>query len=419
MSRESLVNKTVAPGTPADTRNAGETTGPANRRDCSPAERPVPNPDEDIVITPQNGRGSILTHNEIMLRLLQKIEQIAATDVSVLLLGETGVGKELLAKHLHKHSGRSGAFVCVHPASMTETLFESAFFGHEKGSFTGATSKKIGYFELANHGTLFIDEVGEMPLSMQTKFLRVLQERSFARVGGVREIHSDFRLIAATNRDLEKEVAAGTFRQDLYYRLSVVPVQVPPLRVRGGDAVLLAQAFLADFARKYRTTNVTLSRSDLMEIAAYPWPGNVRELKNVIERAVILHPSGPLELSLHQADGGAAVGTNREVATPLTVATLAADWPSLQDLERRYIELVLQQTNGRVCGENGAEAILGIGRSTLYNKIRKFGFKVLRHKRPRGQPSGEEECLRELGGYGLPGSLPLQGKNGTHSVPFP
>jgi len=322
--------------------------------------------------------GSLITKNNTMLQLLQNIEQIAITDAPVLIFGETGVGKELFAKQLHKNSGRKGPFVSVHPASMTETLFESAFFGHEKGAFTGATSQKIGFFELANHGTLFIDEVGEMPLSMQIKFLRVLQERSFIRVGGLREIHSDFRLVAATNRDLGKEVTAGTFRQDLYYRLSVVPVHVPPLRMRGGDAMLLAQHFLSNFVRKYKRRDVSFSRADLLKIATYPWPGNVRELENVIERAVILVGDGPLELSLY-GPSISEMETKALEGKAEPVPQIIEDWPPISELERRYIKLVLEQTGGRIYGDKGAEAILGIGRSTLYAKIRQYGFKVRRH----------------------------------------
>jgi len=342
------------------------------------AESDLPSGGGDLVIMPQVDPGSLLTQNRAMLQLLQKLEQIATTDAPALIFGETGVGKELLAKQLHKNSGRKGPFVSVHPASMTENLFESAFFGHEKGSFTGATSQKIGFFELANHGTLFIDEVGEMPLSMQIKFLRVLQERAFIRVGGLREIHSDFRLVTATNRDLEKEVAAGTFRQDLYYRLSVVPIHVPPLRMRGGDSMHLAQHFLSTFVRKYQRRNVSLSRTDLLKIATYPWPGNVRELENVIERAVILVGDGPLELSLH-APNTSEMEVKGQEGESTPTEQIIADWPPLSELERRYIKLVLEQTGGRIYGDNGAEAILGIGRSTLYAKIRQYGFKARRH----------------------------------------
>jgi len=332
----------------------------------------------DLVILPHGEPDALVTRDGSMRQLLRRLGQSAATGAPVLIMGETGVGKELLARQIHKLSGRKGPFVSVHPASMTETLFESAFFGHEKGAFTGATSQKIGFFELADKGTLFIDEVGEMPLSMQTKFLRVLQEHTFIRVGGLREIRSDFRLVTATNRDLEKEVAAGDFRQDLYYRLSVVPLLVPPLRTRGGDAVVLAQHFLSLFTRKYQRRNVTFSRDDLARIAAYPWPGNVRELENVIERAVILAGEGPLELSL-TVPGVREPGPKPcPEAPPQEGQDLLADRPTLEELERRYIKRILEQTNGRIRGEGGAEAILGIGRSTLYAKIRRYGIKSRR-----------------------------------------
>jgi transcriptional regulator with GAF, ATPase, and Fis domain len=329
----------------------------------------------NIVISPHANQDEFITNNETMLQLLLKLKQATATDVSIHIFGETGVGKELLARFIHRHSGRRGPFVCVHPASMTESLFESAFFGHEKGSFTGATSQKIGFFELANEGTLFIDEVGEMPLSIQAKFLRVLQERTFIRVGGLREIRSSFRLVTATNRDLEQEVAEGRFRMDLYYRISVVPVHVPPLRMRGDDSLLLAQVFLDNLARKHQRGPVALSEANRRLIAAYPWPGNVRELENVIERAVILYNGGNLELSLQWPEGPA---TRPSESDPAPSTDLVADWPTLEEIERRYIKMVLDRTNGQIDGNEGAAALLGIGRSTLYAKIRRFGFKQSR-----------------------------------------
>ncbi|WP_177193278.1 sigma-54 interaction domain-containing protein [Desulfomicrobium apsheronum] len=329
----------------------------------------------NVVISPNATQDEFITNNETMLQLLLKLKQATATDVSIHIFGETGVGKELLARFIHRHSGRRGSFVCVHPASMTESLFESAFFGHEKGSFTGATNQKIGFFELANEGTLFIDEVGELPLSTQAKFLRVLQERTFIRVGGLREIRSNFRLVTATNRDLEQEIAAGRFRMDLYYRISVVPVEVPALRMRGDDSLILAQVFLDDLARKYQRGPVALSEANRRLIAAYPWPGNVRELENVIERAVILYNGGNLDLSLQWPEGPTPKAPEAE---PSPTSDIVADWPTLEEIERRYIKMVLDRTDGQIDGNDGAAALLGIGRSTLYAKIRRFGFKQSR-----------------------------------------
>lgn len=347
-------------------------------------ERPATKAISEPASPPQPDDRDFLTENEAMRQLLARLRQAAATEASIHIFGETGVGKELLARHVHRHSGRTGPFVCVHPASMTETLFESAFFGHEKGSFTGATTQKIGFFELANGGTLFIDEVGEMPLSTQAKFLRVLQERTFIRVGGLREIRSDFRLVTATNRKLEKEIEAGNFRMDLFYRIAVVPVLVPPLRLRGDDCELLAQTFLNHFTRKYRRPPITLEESQRRLIREYPWPGNVRELENVIERAVILHSGGRLELSLPLSETArnappappAAAGAE---SVPVPAGNdITAGWPSLEEIERRYIKLVLEHTRGQIDGDDGAAALLGIGRSTLYAKIRKFGFRQSR-----------------------------------------
>ena len=321
------------------------------------------------------GPENIIARDKSMRHVLDMVHRAAPSRSTVLVTGESGTGKELIAKAIHSDSPRKdGPFVSVNCMALNPGVLESELFGHEKGSFTGAVSRRRGRFELADKGTLFIDEVGEMPLSMQTKFLRVLQEHTFIRVGGLREIRSDFRLVAATNRDLDKEVAAGNFRQDLFYRLSVVPVQVPPLRMRGNDAVVLAQHFLTTYARKYQRQNISLSRTDLLKISSYPWPGNVRELENVIERAVILAGEGPLELSLGLP--GPSESAPEDGQAP--AAELIADWPTLNELERRYIKLVLEQTGGQVYGANGAEAILGIGRSTLYAKIRQYGFKARR-----------------------------------------
>lgn len=313
--------------------------------------------------------------------VLRQSDQVAATDVPVLINGETGVGKEMLARRLHTHSGRSGPFVAVHPASTPESLFESEFFGHEKGAFTGAYRQKIGLFEVADKGTLFIDELGDVPPAMQTKLLRVVQEKCFLRVGGTREIPSNFRLVSATNRDLKRMVHEGSFREDLYYRLSVVPLRLPPLRERPDDILHLAHFFLERFARRYQRSLPPLSSEEHHKLSAYPWPGNIRELKSLMERTVILYTGGPLFFALHTALAapGSNLGPAQHTGPPRAdTISLYHDLPSMEELQRRYIQHVLKLTHGRVIdkqdGTQGAEQILQMKRSTLYAKIRQYGL---------------------------------------------
>ncbi len=321
-----------------------------------------------------------LYYGPSMRHVLLQADKAAATDASVLLLGETGVGKEELARRIHGISGRTGAFVAVNPSSIPETLFESELFGHEKGAFTGAHQQKLGLIELADKGTLFIDEVGDIPVSLQVKLLRVLQSKSFLRVGGTREIHSDFRLISATNQDLTKLVKEKGFREDLYYRMAVVPLQVPPLRDRPEDIKRLAIKFYEDFALRYQKSLPALSPEELADICAHSWPGNVRELKSFIERAVILHDG-----SLHRvlpdrqrpdAHAEADLPALAEIKTNELApdAELFAQLPSMQEVQRRYIQYVLEATKGRVDGPGGAREILGMKRSTLYARIREYGL---------------------------------------------
>lgn len=295
---------------------------------------------------------------------VSQVRQVGMTDAAVLLYGETGAGKDVIARQIHLFSQRKGPFVAVHPASTPEQLFESEFFGHEKGSFTGATSQKIGYFEMANGGTLFIDEVGEMPLSMQVKLLRVLQNQRFMRVGGTAEIISRFRLVAATNRDLRDEVAKGRFREDLFYRLSVVPLRVPPLRERREDIIGLAEAFAESYCQRYGRPSLRLTDAERACLLNYSWPGNVRELKNIIERAVILN--APL-LELVSPSRATASGSGAG-------AFIIPDFPTLPELEERYLRYVLERTGGKVCGPDGAESLLRLKRSTIYLKLKKYGI---------------------------------------------
>ena len=309
----------------------------------------------------------IVTRCPAMLNILDQIDRIAVSDSTVLILGDTGVGKELLALRLHNMSRRRDhPLVVVDPSMMPESLVESELFGHEKGAFTGADRQKPGRLELAHRGTLFIDEVGEIPKSVQVKLLRALQEKTVVRVGGTQTISCDFRLVAATNRDLAEEVSAGRFREDLYYRLNVVPLTLPPLRERKEDILLLAKYYLDRYSSKYNRAAARLMPEDEKGLLAYEWPGNVRELKNVMERAVLLSNDDCLDLQL----------TTGKKITPNSIS---ADIPTLDEMQRRYIRQVLEITGGKIGGIGGAAKILGMKRTTLNTRMKKLGI-----VRPKG-----------------------------------
>ena len=294
--------------------------------------------------------------------VLAQADKVAVTDASVLILGETGVGKEMLAHHIHEHSERRDEpFVVIDCGTIPEGLAESELFGHEKGAFTGADKLKQGRLELAHKGTLFIDEIGEISPDLQLKLLRILQEKTFTRIGGNRTMYSDFRLIAATNRDLETEIKAGRFRQDLYYRINVISMVVPPLRERPADVALLADYFVSFYARRNNKLVPKITSEDLDRLKAYGWPGNVRELKNIMERAVILSSEGSLDLDFPLGQQAVPMGR-------------FADHPTLNELQRSYIEYVLTRTNGRISGPAGAAEWLGINRGTLYARMKKLGL---------------------------------------------
>jgi transcriptional regulator with GAF, ATPase, and Fis domain len=305
----------------------------------------------------------ILTVNADMFTLLTQADRVAASDSTVLILGETGVGKELLAQRIHRKSPRNkNALVVMDMTTIPENLIESDLFGHEKGAFTGADRLKIGRMELANRGTLFIDEIGEAPKSVQVKLLRTLQEKTLCRVGGSKTISSDFRLVTATNRDLATEVATGRFREDLFYRLNVVPLTLPPLRKRKEDIQLLARHYLKRYAILYNNNEVELTSEDEEKLIAYDWPGNVRELKNVIERAVLLWTTDGLKLDLPQGEKA------------LSDDIFAAN-PTLEEMQRKYIRRILKMTNGKIGGPGGAAEILGMKRTSLNNRIKKLGLR--------------------------------------------
>jgi PAS domain S-box-containing protein len=322
----------------------------------------------------------IIGNSEVMLRLLRDVESVAATDTSVLILGETGTGKELIAHAIHDRSQRHDKpLIKVNCAALPATLIESELFGHERGSFTGATAKRSGRFHLADGGTIFLDEVGELPLELQAKLLRVLQEGEFEPVGSSKTIKVDVRVIAATNRDLSKSVVAGQFREDLYYRLNVFPITVPPLRDRREDVALLANAFLARSLQKFGRTMAPFNAEAVARLNAYDWPGNIRELQNVIERAVIVSEDGRpnLDRALPNAMNstlasktiaGPTMSSSSEAARVLTVF-------ELQELEKTNIITALNKSNWRIAGDHGAAKLLGMKPSTLNSRISSLNIK--------------------------------------------
>ena len=305
--------------------------------------------------------GDVVGQSQAILDVLASVRKVAKTDSTVLVTGETGTGKELIVRAIHDLSRRKDKLlVKVNCAALPAGVIESELFGHEKGAFTGALTRKVGRFELANRGTLFLDEIGDLPLELQAKLLRVLQDGEFERVGGTQTLKVDVRLIAATNRDLERAVSEERFRADLYYRLNVFPIVIPPLRKRPQDVPRLARHFAMLYASKMGKHVGPLSADVLDRLAAYAWPGNVRELQNVIERAVILSPKGRFELG--------------DVAAAPAGGSPKPQARSLEDIERQHIVAVLEETGWRVSGERGAAKILGLKRTTLESRMRKLGI---------------------------------------------
>jgi len=304
----------------------------------------------------------IIGQSDALAKTKHRIRQVAGTDATVLILGETGVGKELVARAVHNLSKRTERpLVKVNCASLPSTLIESELFGHEKGAFTSASARRVGRFELADGGTIFLDEIGELPLELQAKLLRVIQEGSFERLGGSRTIEVDVRIVAATNRDLAKAVSAGEFRDDLYYRLNVFPVKVPPLRSRKDDIPPLLSHFVRKFAAKLGKPidNVPERVQDALE--RYDWPGNIRELENVIERAVILATDRTLQV-------------DEALETRPQATAAAADRRTLDQVERDHIIRVLEQTEWRLEGNRGAAVVLGLHPNTLRSRMKKLGI---------------------------------------------
>jgi PAS domain S-box-containing protein len=307
--------------------------------------------------------GEIHGRSAAMQEVFRAISLVAETDSSVLLLGETGTGKELIARAIHRTSRRRAAvMVKVNCAALPATLLESELFGHERGAFTGAVQQKKGRFELASRGTIFLDEIGELPLEQQVKLLRVLQEHEFERLGGTQTIRADARVIAATNRDLAADIERGTFRSDLFFRLNIFPIRVPSLRDRREDIPILARHFIREFAGRMGRQVDRIDARALDRLVAYHWPGNVRELANILERAIILCQG--------------AVLRSEFLGLPETHRPVDDEFGTLEDAERRHILRAFEKTGGVLAGPKGAATLLGVNRSTLWSRMRKLGIKA-------------------------------------------
>jgi DNA-binding NtrC family response regulator len=311
--------------------------------------------------------GSMVGESVAFQDVLRAVQVVAPTDSTVLIQGETGTGKELVARAIHGLSSRSKRpFVMLNCAAIPATLLESELFGHEKGAFTGAFAQKVGRYEMAHQGTLFLDEIGEMPLELQPKLLRVLQEREFERLGSNRTIHADVRIIAATNRNLTQMVEEGKFRSDLYYRLHVFPLAVPPLRERREDIPLLIRHFAQKYAKKLNRIIDEIPSDVLDALAEYGWPGNIRELQNLVERSVILSPGRVLQIAVPNGNVNGPITQRNNTAQKCDAQSVS----TFRDAERRAIIHALRASAGKVAGAGGAAERLGLKRTTLQNKMR-------------------------------------------------
>jgi transcriptional regulator with GAF, ATPase, and Fis domain len=316
--------------------------------------------------------GEMVGQSSALRQIAEEIELVAATEATVIILGETGTGKELVAREIHRRSSRKDKpLIRVNCASIPKELFESEFFGHVKGAFTGAIRDRAGRFETAHGGTIFLDEIGEIPLEMQSKLLRVLQEKRYERVGDDRTRYTDVRVIAATNRNLKKEAAAGRFREDLYYRLNVFPIDVPPLRERAEDIPLLAQHFVNLSVRELKCPRPRVPRSAIAQLQSYAWLGNVRELRNVIDRAVILARGGAINFDLPITSDTPAPTLSSAASSEGRFLTK----PELQRLERDNLLLALEAAHWKIKGSDGAAELFGVKPTTLLSKMEKWGLK--------------------------------------------
>ncbi len=336
----------------------------------------------DEINTDRPSADGLIGTSPSLQQVRQRIVQVAGTDATVLITGETGTGKEVVARALHQASPRQGrALVKINCAALPAQLIESELFGHEKGAFTGAVERRIGKFELADGGTIFLDEVGELPLDLQAKLLRVLQEKEFERLGGNRVLHTDARVLAATNRVLEDEVRAGRFRADLYYRLNVFPIQLAPLRERPQDIAPLVQHYLGSLSKRLARPARPIRPADMAALLAYPWPGNIRELEHVLEQAIIVSQGAWLEFGGFAAAGRLlslpASPASAEVSAPTVLAEPVANGPikTLREQERDHILVALRHTGGRVSGSQGAAVLLDINPKTLEARMKKLGIR--------------------------------------------
>jgi len=324
---------------------------------------PIPHPTPDSRTKPFSVEG-IIGHSAVLLNVLEKVARVAPTQTSVLILGESGTGKERIAHALHELSGRKdNPFVTVNCAALPEALIESELFGHEKGAFTGASTSRVGKFEQANRGTIFLDEIGELPIDSQVKLLRVLQEKEIEKLGSDQTVNIDVRVIAATNRDLETEVAEGRFRLDLYYRLNVFPIELPALRERKEDIESLALYFVNKYSQKNKRGPISISPAVLADLKNYSWPGNVRELEHLMERHVLL-------CNGHIID---AISLPKSKVTEQP-EDLEDGIKTIREMERDHILHALKLCDGKVFGPGGAAQILDITPSTLYSKMKKLGI---------------------------------------------
>jgi len=337
--------------------------------------------EENIALRAQLGQApwfeGIVGDSQPLRRVLESVEQVAGTGATVLITGETGTGKELIARAIHRRSPRAhGPLVQVNCSAVPGTLLASELFGHERGAFTGAVGRRKGRFEQAHGGTLFLDEVGEMPQEAQVMLLRVLQEREFERVGGNQTLRVDVSLVAATNRDLAEDVRAGTFRSDLYYRLNVFPIHVPPLRERREDIPLLVEHFAARYAARFGRSIARIDRRTMNLLSSYDWPGNVRELQNVVERGVITSRNGTLRVDREELTAGAAITSDLDT--------------ELKTQERELIEAALTASRGRVSGPTGAAIRLGMPASTVEFRIKRLGIDKFRYRQRQGRVMSNE-----------------------------
>lgn len=332
--------------------------------------------------------GGLIGDSPALAAVLRRVELVAPTDAAVLITGETGTGKELVAREVHRLSRRAGRpLVKVNCAAVPRELYESEFFGHAKGAFTGAARDRMGRFELADGGTLFLDEVGEIPLDLQPKLLRVVQEGEFERVGEERTRTVDVRIVAATNRDLRREAEAGRFRPDLYFRLGVFPIEAPPLRDRPEDVPVLAAHFLSQSARRLGRAVPGLTATDVRRLQEYPWSGNVRELQHLMERAAIVSSGRRLILDL--PTGAPATGLRRSELLPAEPGRVLTD-AEVRDLERQNIRSALRRSLGKIYGSGGAAELLGLRPTTLASRMKALGIRAHEGRNGQSQQAGQE-----------------------------